>query len=153
MNFTIDGPLTGRSKVCTPILRTLPEWFGIEESLQKYASEIEHLPTFLASHAGQVVGFLSIKQHFSQSAEVYVMGILSAAQRKGIGQSLILEAESWLRENRVEYLQVKTLAPSNDDPNYAKTRAFYLALGFKPLEEFSQIWDQSNPCLIMVKRL
>lgn len=27
------------------------------------------------------------------------------------------------------------------DGNYARTRAFYQAVGFKPLEEFKQIWD------------
>jgi hypothetical protein len=30
---------------------------------------------------------------------------------------------------------------------------FYEAVGFKPLEETSQIWDEHNPCLIMVKKL
>jgi hypothetical protein len=48
---------------------------------------------------------------------------------------------------------VKTLGPSSDDSNYAKTRAFYSAMGFRPLEEFKQIWDEHNPCLVMVKRI
>jgi ribosomal protein S18 acetylase RimI-like enzyme len=50
-------------------------------------------------------------------------------------------------------MQVKTLGPSNPDPGYARTRAFYEALGFRPLEELKQIWDEQNPCLIMVKQL
>jgi ribosomal protein S18 acetylase RimI-like enzyme len=49
-------------------------------------------------------------------------------------------------------MQVKTLGPSRPDEHYAKTRAFYEALGFRPLEEFKQIWDENNPCLVMVKR-
>jgi hypothetical protein len=63
------------------------------------------------------------------------------------------EAEVYLKSQGVEYLQVKTLSPSNPDPAYAQTRTFYLAMGFRPLEEFEQIWDGHNPCLILVKRL
>ena len=58
-----------------------------------------------------------------------------------------------MKTSSVEYLQVKTLGPSHPDENYASTRAFYLAMGFRPLEEFKHIWDEHNPCLIMVKKL
>ena len=81
------------------------------------------------------------------------MGILPAAHRQGMGRALLNQTQVWLKEHGVEYLQVKTLGPSNPDENYAKTRDFYLAMGFQPLEEFSQIWDENNPCLILVKRL
>lgn len=153
MNFTIEGPQLGTTAVCTPILRSLPEWFGIEESIVRYSSEIDRLPTFLACSAEQAIGFQSLKQHSPYSAEVYVMGIRPEAQRRGIGRALMDAAHVWLRKQGVEYLQVKTLGPSNHDPNYAKTRAFYMAMGFRPLEEFKQIWDEQNPCLILVKRL
>jgi len=36
---------------------------------------------------------------------------------------------------------------------YARTRAFYRALGFLPLEERTDIWGPENPCLISVKAL
>lgn len=153
MNFTIEGPCFRKSGICTPILWALPEWFGIEEALVGYSSEIDRLPTFLAGDSEQIVGFLSIKQHNPYAAEIYVMGIRSQAQRHGIGRLLVDAAQEWLRQQGVEYLQVKTLGPSDDDPNYAKTRAFYLAMGFRPLEEFKQIWDEHNPCLVLVKRL
>jgi len=153
MNFTIEGPQLGSSTICMPILRSLPEWFGIEEALARYASEIEQLPTFLAHDTDHVIGFLSLKQHSPFAAEVYVMGILPVAHRQGIGKALLETAQEWLRKQEIEYLQVKTLAPSNDDPNYAKTRAFYMAMGFRSLEELTQIWDEANPCLIMIKRL
>ena len=153
MNFTIEGPHHGTTAVCLPILRSLPEWFGIEESIVHYSSEIDRLPTFLACDSEQVVGFLSLKQHSPYSAEVYVMGIKPEAHRRGIGRALMDETQGWLRTHGIEYLQVKTLGPSNSDPGYAKTRAFYLAMGFRPLEEFKQIWNEQNPCLILVKRL
>ena len=48
---------------------------------------------------------------------------------------------------------MKTLAPSDPDPSYAATRAFYAAVGFLPLEELPQVWGPQNPCLLMVKAL
>ncbi|OGN72264.1 MAG: hypothetical protein A2X25_00415 [Chloroflexi bacterium GWB2_49_20] len=153
MNFTIVGPHFGTSTVCTPILRSLPEWFGIEEATLQYSSEIEHLPTFLASISEHTLGFLSLKQHNTFSAEIYVMGVQPEAQRQGMGQALLHATQSWLRQQGVEYLQVKTLGPSHADPNYARTRDFYQAMGFRPLEELLQIWNEQNPCLILIKRL
>lgn len=153
MNFTIEGPQFKTCAVCTPILQSLPDWFGLEDAIQYYSSEMDNLPTFLACESGQVLGFLSLKQHNPYSAEVFVMGVRQAAHRNGIGRALMASAEAWLRGQGVEYLQVKTLGPSHPDDNYAKTRAFYLACGFRALEEFRQIWDEHNPCLILVKRL
>jgi hypothetical protein len=53
----------------------------------------------------------------------------------------------------VEFLQVKTRGPSKPDEGYDKTRAFYLAYGFRPLEEFPLLWDADNPALLMVKTI
>ncbi|MCJ7621972.1 MAG: GNAT family N-acetyltransferase, partial [Anaerolineaceae bacterium] len=129
------------------------EWFGIEESILQYSTEIEHLPTFLLRASNNVLGFLSLKQHNPYSAEIHVMGIQPEFHRRGFGKSLLNAAQEWLQHQGVEYLLVKTLGPSNDDPNYAKTREFYLVMGFRPLEELPQIWDEHNPCLILVKRI
>lgn len=153
MDFTIEGPSLEQTADSAPILRALPEWFGIEAAILQYEREINNLPTFLAKSDEQVLGFLSLKQHNSYSAEVYVMGVRPETQRGGIGRALVEAAEAHARGLGIEYMQVKTLGPSNPDPGYARTRAFYEALGFRPLEELRQIWDKQNPCLIMVKRL
>jgi hypothetical protein len=50
-------------------------------------------------------------------------------------------------------LHVKTLAPSDPDPGYAATRAFYEAVGFLPLEVLPQVWGPENPCLLLVRPL
>lgn len=153
MDFTIEGPHLGRTAVCTPILRALPAWFGIEEAIVHYSDEIDRLPTLLACEGEEVLGFLSLKQHNPYAAEVYVMAIRPVAHRRGLGRALVEAARAWLRPQGIEYLQVKTLGPSHGDPSYAQTRAFYAAVGFRPLEEFEQIWDEGNPCLILVQRL
>jgi len=147
----VVGPLLDQSAVCMPILRLLPGWFGLETALLQYEKDIDGLPTFLAKDGGAVLGFLSLKQHNPYSAEVLVMGVRPEVQRGGLGRVLVQATEAYARGLGVEYLQVKTLGPSNPDPGYAKTRLFYEAMGFRPLEEFKQIWDANNPCLVMVK--
>lgn len=153
MDITIEGPSLGKGFVCEPILRALPQWFGIEAAIVHYVQTIDDLPTYLAHMNDQAIGFLTIKQHFEHSAEIYVMGVVSQAQRQGVGRRLVEAAERTLREQSIEYLQVKTLSPAHVSPEYAQTRAFYTALGFRPLEEFPTLWDAHNPCLLMVKSL
>jgi ribosomal protein S18 acetylase RimI-like enzyme len=147
----VTGPYLGQSAVCAPILHALPEWFGIPEATAEYITEIETLPTLLAHLDHQVVGFLSIKQHNSYSAELYVMGVHPSAHRKGVGRALVKTAEDKLHQQGVEFFQVKTLSSTHPDKNYAKTRAFYEAMGFRPLEEFPTLWGEHNPCLLMIK--
>ena len=147
------NPGSQQSKICESILRDLPQWFGIETALIDYIEEIEKLPTLLAIAENKYVGFLSFKQHNEYAAELYVMGICPEYQRCGIGRALIRYTEHILRQQKIEYWQVKTLAASHPDPFYAQTRAFYYAMGFRPLEELTQLWGKSNPCLLMVKCL
>jgi N-acetylglutamate synthase-like GNAT family acetyltransferase len=153
MPSAIEGPLLGQSAKCVPILRLLPDWFGIEAAISNYGQEIESLPTFLARIEDRVIGFLSLKQHTPYAAEILVMAVHPEAAHGGIGRALVETAETYARGLGIEYMQVKTLGPSRPDEGYARTRAFYQALGFRPMEEFSQIWDKDNPCLILVKRL
>ncbi len=88
MKFDIDTPVIGRASLCEPILRSLPDWFGIEDDIRKYLTEIDQLPTFLALDGDQVLGFLTLKQHFAHSAEILVMGCLPEVHRQGIGRAL-----------------------------------------------------------------
>lgn len=153
MNFQIQGPLLGQATCCEPILRSLPDWFGIEEAIVHYGAAIEQLPTFLAYQDEQAIGFVSLKEHNPYAAEIYVMGVRPEGHGQGIGRALLQAGENFLRARGIEYLQVKTLAPSHPDESYAKTRAFYQASGFRPLEELTELWGAANPCLLMIKRL
>jgi coenzyme F420-0:L-glutamate ligase/coenzyme F420-1:gamma-L-glutamate ligase len=143
----IDDPAE-RSRVAEAVLRDLPEWFGIEEATQGYIDAAATLPTFVAEPDA---GFLCLKQHTPQAAELYVMGVRREHHRRGIGRALVAAAESWCRAHGIRYLQVKTLGPSRPDPEYDRTRAFYEALGFVPLEELHGLWDEENPALLLVK--
>lgn len=149
----IEEPTLGKGDVCEPILRSLPRWFGIERSIVQYVKDIDVMSTVLARADGRIVGFLTVKRHNEYSAEVHVMAVRSENHRTGIGRALLQRAEEFLRRDGVEYLQVKTLGLSRPDEQYARTRSFYLAMGFRPLEEFEELWDTENPCLLMIKKL
>jgi len=152
-NIRIDGPAIGRASLCEPILRALPLWFGIESSIVQYVKDIEVMPTFLAVADDVVLGFLTVNRHNDYAAEIHVIAVLSELHDSGVGSKLLREAETWLLSLGVEYLQVKTLGPSKPNKEYARTREFYFAKGFRPLEELKELWGGSNPCLILVKRL
>lgn len=146
-------PSSGLAAACEPILRALPEWFGIEAATQQYIRDIETLPTILAKRHGQTLGFLTLKLHTLYAAEIYVIGVRPEAHHRGIGRALLEQAEVYLRRQGIEYLQVKTLSAAHPDPGYARTRAFYQAMGFRPLEELPDFWNAENPCLVMIKKL
>ncbi len=111
------------------------------------------MPTLIAAYGDRVVGFLTLREHNAYAAEIHVMGIYPEYHRQGVGRALVSEAERLLAERQFEYLQVKTLSPAHPDKNYARTREFYTAMGFRPLEEFKEFWDEAYPCLQMVKRI
>lgn len=144
----VDEP-DARSDLCRSVLEALPDWFGIAESVQQYVREVAELPTFAVGDDA----FLSLKLHNEGAAEIYVMGVLPESQGRGAGTALVHAAEAFLKARGFEYLQVKTLGPSHPSTHYARTRRFYESRGFRPLEELAGVWDESNPCLIMVKHL
>jgi GNAT superfamily N-acetyltransferase len=153
MGVIIKGPSFEMAAVCEQILHALPEWFDDEVSNAQYLKDIDSLPTLVAYAREEAVGFLTIKAHNSYSAEILVMGIRPEMHRKGVGRALVREVEKFLRRGGCEYLQVKTLSSLDLDEHYAATRKFYFAMGFRPLEDFTRLWNKENPCVLMVKRL
>lgn len=142
-----------RSRICREILRTLPQWFGIEQAIERYVRASAELPMLAAGNGHDPVGFASLKQHATHSAELYLLGVRPELHRRGIGTALVEAAEAKLAAEGIEYLQVKTLGPSRPSRGYEQTRRFYEARGFRALEELPGYWDEDNPCLIMVKRI
>ena len=138
--------------ICEEILRSLPEWFGIEEAIVQYVRDCEAMETWVAWTQGRIAGFLTLNHHNPFSSEIQVMAVRPDLHRQGVGRALVHHAEERVRGGATRFLQVKTLGPSRPNEHYARTRAFYERLGFTPLEE-NHLWGPVNPCLIMVKHI
>ncbi len=142
-----------KSDITDFILHQLPDWFGIEESIQEYIKSVKGKVFYAVYDNNDVVGFICLKINSPYTAEIYVMGILEPYHRHGIGRNLVNIAEQYIKENHYKFFMVKTLGESSDDESYRKTRAFYRSVGFYPLEEIKEIWGEENPCLIMIKHI
>lgn len=152
--FTVSELTKNKSDVCRDILAALPQWFGIPESVHAYVAAVGDLPMLAAKTANdEVIGFLALKLHTASAAEAFVLGVHPAWHRRGVGTKLFHAAFETARSRGARYLTVKTLAASHPDPHYRATRLFYEALGFEPIEVFPTLWDERNPCLLMLKRL
>jgi GNAT superfamily N-acetyltransferase len=141
------------TEACERILKALPEWFGIPASNEQYIRSLPRLTTFVARLHGDVVGFVALEQLFPESAENHVLAVHPDHHRQGIGRALLSHSEQWLRSRGVEVFHVKTLGPSDPYPPYADTRAFYTAVGFRPLFETTAPWGPENPALVLAKPL
>jgi len=165
VQFSIRGPLLGQGEAAERILRALPGWFGIETALLDYVRAADELETFVVVvtrpacggrreiRPDEVIGFVTLRETSDSALELHVMGVLPAWQRRGAGRALVERAAAYARAEGYSLLHVKTLAPSDPDPGYAATRAFYAAAGFLPLEELLQVWGPANPCLLMIRPL
>lgn len=144
------------------ILATLPEWFGRPEVNAAYVETSRAAETWTVREpsgpgaggpgAGEVVGLLLVERHFPHVAEVHLVAVERGHRGRGVGRALLGALEEDARVRGVRLLEVKTLGASYPDAGYARTRAFYEAAGFLPLEQ-TALWGEGTPCLIMVKPL
>jgi len=140
-----------KSAICDAILRALPSWFEIEESIVDYARQVKVMPFYAAYSDEGAVGFVALKIHNQYTAEVCVMGVLQEYHRQGVGKLLLERCDVYCKDNNIEYLTVKTLDESRESNSYRGTRLFYQSMGFRPLEVFPLFWDEDNPCLFMAR--
>jgi catechol 2,3-dioxygenase-like lactoylglutathione lyase family enzyme len=139
---------------CAALLATVPEWFGIPESNASYLRNLGILPSWVAVSEGQVLGAITLEEHFPASYEVHFMAVRRDHHRRGIGRALLSHVEKEARSRGARWLHVKTLAPSDPDENYARTRAFYQALGFSLLFASDALFgDPGNPAVVLVKAI
>jgi GNAT superfamily N-acetyltransferase len=150
--MTAEAILENKAALCRSMLESLPDWFAIPESIDRYAAEVVHLPMFGVRRDGVVAGFATIETHNPHVAEIHLIAVRQPFHRRGIGGALIDACVDHCRAAGVEILLVKTRAAgSDDDPFYAATRRFYAAMDFRPLLESATFWDADNPCLLMGK--
>ncbi len=143
----------GKSAICRSILESLPGWFGIPEAIASYVETAEQLPMIGVRRASDVVGFASLRDVDAETTEIVVIGVRPECRNMGIGKVLVTTAERHTLDRGGRLLSVKTLGPSHSDANYRETRAFYLAVGFEPVDESADFWGQGLPALRMMKSL
>lgn len=77
-----------KKSISQNILKALPEWFGIPESMEEYIQDSAGKPFFCARINEKNIGFLYLKQTGNDTVELAVMGVLKEYHRNGIGHAL-----------------------------------------------------------------
>ena len=91
------GP--GKGAIAEQIMRSLPDWFGIESSILQYREDVDRLPTlFCVLPDGDIAAFLTLHFHNVYSAELHVLGVLPQFHRMGFGKALVQRAEELSRD-------------------------------------------------------
>jgi ribosomal protein S18 acetylase RimI-like enzyme len=135
------------------IIDTIPEWFGMPDSNDEYVEKASTLINVVARDGDEVVGICLLLPHNPRSVEIDFLGVPRDRHRQGIGRLLLEHIERELRVDDVRLLHLKTFGPSVPNEPYARTRRFYEAMGFVAMEERTDIWGPTNPCLMLVKPL
>ncbi|MCL2588777.1 MAG: GNAT family N-acetyltransferase [Oscillospiraceae bacterium] len=141
--------------VVEAMVQALPDWFDEGTTISEVVEAVgsfEDMSFFVAYEAQEALGFIALKVHNPCTAEIGMMAVLAAHHGKGIGRKLVAHCEAFCRARKMEFLTVKTVDESDGNDSYRGTRAFYHALGFKPLEVFPKFWGGTEfPCLFSVK--
>lgn len=119
--------------LCRKITADLPEYFGLPEVNEHYATCVRSRFNLAARVAEEYVGLISIDFPYPGNANIYWMGILRRYHRTGIGKILSYEAFKHAKNRGAKTISVETLSPKEADENYLKTYHFYKSLGFAPL--------------------
>jgi GNAT superfamily N-acetyltransferase len=150
---TVVAYATQHAADCARVLASVPQWFGRPAANAQYLADLAAHPSWVALDAGVPVGAITLVPQQPGCFEVQFLVVERSFHRRGIGATLLRAAEAAARERGGRWLLVKTLGASHADPNYARTRAFYLQQGFEPLFESARIWDERTPALVLVKSL
>ena len=118
-----------KTAISSKILYSLPEWFGLPESTAEYIETCRSLPFWAEYRDGSPIGFLAMQE---------------------TSRALFAAFQEYAKSEGYEYLQVKTV-DAGRYPEYDRTRLFYESLGFRKLETFRTLWDEWNPCLILIQ--
>ena len=135
---------------CDAILAELPDWFGIPASNAAYAQAAGHEEAWVAEADGVPVGLMVLTDQGFSAIDLHLLAVRPHLHGHGVGKALVAQARTLAAERGKRYLTVKTQGPSREYAPYRRTRLFYEAVGFAPLEEFTEIWGPENPCLIMI---
>jgi ribosomal protein S18 acetylase RimI-like enzyme len=137
---------------CDAIIASLPDWFGVQDGIDACAAAVRSQPGLVCAGEDHVIGFLTLIRHTPEAAQISWLAIEADERGHGAGTALIRRLEADLAGDGVRLLLVETLSDREDPgPEYAATRAFYLARGFVPAAELQGYPE--NPIQLMAKAL
>ena len=146
LDHAVDAP------ICDAIVAGLPAWFGNADGIAECAIAVRDHDGLVAVERDEVVGFVTFEERTRVGWEITWMAVRADRRARGVGSALV-EALGNVLPADTEVLFVKTLSDRAGDPGpeYAATRAFYLARGFRPMAELD-IWGPENPCQLLGRR-
>jgi ribosomal protein S18 acetylase RimI-like enzyme len=105
---------------------------------------------FVACQGDDVIGFLTFNVKEAK-AEITWLGLLKKHHRSGLGRKLLNALKKEMSQAGVKGIYVNTLGDSVDYEPYARTRAFYRAMGFKDHKRIMQPENADCPeCLTLL---
>ena len=118
-----DGP------AIAALVQALPQWFT-PDVVEKAPADAARYPTLVAvdTHGG-IIGAVVWKIE-SNAAEIEWLMVAPEHHRCGLGRRMMMELIARLETAGVTRLVVATLAHTIEYEPYARTRAFYEAMGF-----------------------
>lgn len=124
-------------------------------ALTDMARDMETYGMTAAVSDGQMVGFVITKRKHLMVAEILWIAVAESRQNRHIGTTLVETVTEELGMDGVRLIEAKTLSGLCDYGPYVKTRGFWQANGFLPVEEVDPFpgWDPGNPCVIYIRPL
>ncbi len=142
---------SNQKKICREILEALSDWF-IPMVIDRVVEEADQIQMIGARVDGKIAGIMTLKQQTPETIEIRALGVSPDRHRQGIGRQLVEKAELLAAAGGARMLSLKTVGPSDSNPKFVPTRAFYSAMGFVHVEELP-LWGPETSCLLMAKPL
>lgn len=141
-------------KACVAVLAALPDYFT-PNTHDEARQELARDQAWVATDAGQVIGFLNAQSRYRRTAEIMFAAVVRDRQGAGVGSALVGRALDELAAAGVELVEVKTLDGSAGYEPYVATRAFWERWGFRQIDCIDPLpgWPAGNPAAIYVRSI
>ncbi len=99
-----------------------------------------------------IVGCIVYHELNLEACEIVWLAVHPDYQGQGIGSELLVQSIKLLPSS-CSLIEVKTLAETDPDPGYARTRKFYIRHGFVSQQIIDPYpsWGDDNPCQIFIR--
>jgi GNAT superfamily N-acetyltransferase len=151
MQVTLRSLTTEDAPAIAALAESLPQWFNRDVSGLACA-EAARCPGVAAVGADGALLGLVIWEHLATDTDIKWIMVAPELHRQGIGRKLMERAIAEAKTAGMIRLIVSTVAPTVDYEPYARSRAFYEALGFM-LERvepggdgWPDGWDKATYC-------